>query len=1576
MTKISRFLYCGVAALSLLAPHVLNAQVGNDNPTGPSGIFNGSINTAGSYDPYTGNISRTVTDISVAGTVGTIPLAFSRIYNSRNTNWIDFGIAGFWTHNYHWFLNDSASRFFTSLPGPFSPTSYSVLFPDGRWETFATSSFDTYYRAAAGTADRFIALNTTTSLAYLVFPDGSKLEILGTEHITQTSAHSWTAYYTYVAQALIDAYGLRTTFTYNTDGTLQKITEPGGRWIQLYYQTNGVYIDHVTASDGRSVQYYYGTAGSGYTCLDHVVYYSDATLTARYQYCASNSTLSGTPLLYTCDDPMYPGPMRRIGYVYRTTNNPDGTQPVYGQVLSENYFDGTNVGAALTTLTVNNSTTRTETRADGKTRTFTYSSGLLTSCTDFKNVSASQTYDTHSYINAVTDRNNHTTNYTLNALTGAVLTATFPLTAGDTPPSTPRGVITYTYGWATCPDVNNRDANNPYYLYSITDEGGHATIFMRDSSKRVTRIDYPDGGYETFSYNSFNQVLSHLMKTGGTETFSYDARGLKQTYRDPYHASGNPTAWYQYDTLDRISGVTDTLGSAAGDVNHTTSYTYNLRGQQLIVTHPTDPNDGLRHTVQNSYNPDGTVASVTDELNHVTSFTYDDYRRPLTKVTPQRYAGDSTPRATYTYYDATGTGNDYTHTDSNVTYVKLPSGKKVKTTYDENYRKTSVTAGEGTSDAAKTSYGYDNVGNVTSVISPKEQPGQVYAGKSTVTAYDERNRPMSITDALNDSATFQYDAAGRKYKITRPNGQLTTFSTYDAMNRVLQQTVSQSPTADAVMKYTYYASGLLHTFQDPKLSSGSDNYSYSYDQMGRKTGLTYPSATPGASPKSEAWHYDTAGRNDTFTNRDSKVQTSTYDGLNRATNVSWNDSGVTPTVTFGYDAASRITSVINANATISRSYFNDNLLNTETTTYADATARTITYLYDADANRVSVQYPNNAYSFGYTYTNRNQLQTITSGANTVISYVYDLDGNLSTRTPANSTSSTYSYDALERVIGISHAFAASNTRTLGYSYDSVGNRNWTQRDGNKGDVFDYDDSDQVIATKLDITNPTTTAPGPQTIVYDANGNRTSFAAYGTTDTYSTNNLNQYTARNTSNAAYNNNGSMTTGLDGSTYTYDAQDRVLTATKGSTTYTFTYDGLNRQVTRKIGTASPIYNIYDGWDLIGEYNGGSTSPTTAYLTGAGGLVKLMTLSSSYFYYQDASGCTSHLADNSGNLVEWYRYDLHGAPSVYDPSNILRSGGSFYGIRHLFTGQQWYSDLGLYDLRNRFYSPDIGRFLQADPIGFGGDPTNIYRYCGNNPLKRSDAAGMRSIEDRGHGGGHFTNVVARFASLGITLRGDDYCNLDGSQGGSPLSEGCLTGADANWAFLAIDPAFNGIRAANATAMNGTVIVGPVSAADDTDGGGSNAASVEEGRVVVGPTITYIFEAPPGALPNEAFNPEGTGWIYGGEVSYAEGVGGGYGSQTIVFANGQCAYYTYVFAGGGVGGVGLMSYEGQVFDCYWPSQYSGAFVSIGGSPGPGLALTPNMNGASSLTWNTGSPGATASYQNYTLQSVWWGGGR
>lgn len=678
------------------------AQTGNDNLTGPAGIFNGDITTAGDVDPYTANTRRWVTDIAVAGAVGTQPLALVRTANSRGVgqnafgDGYGFGSAGGWSHNYQWSMWASTN----SPTHDFAPPSYWVFFPDGRSVTFypPNPGTDIYYRAGAGVHERFIPMNPSGGnfLSYLLLVDGSKVEFTATE--VPVGSNPTYYYYTYLASAIIDPYGLRTTLTYNSNGLLVK--ERAGRTLQFYNTTTAwgdKVIDRVTASDGRTVQYTYkhnamAGATQPYTYLDSVTYYGDSTLVAHYTYQKPNipdggGTYNGLPLLSTCVDPMYAGPMWMIAYTYATTANTDGSAAVYGQIKSENYFNGTTVGGAVSTLKVNNTAqTRTETRGDAATatRTFTYAGSLLSKATDFNGITASQGYDGNSYVNSVTDRNGNTTRYTLNPLTGRPVFVQFPATPNDGQPT--GSSLTYTYGWANCPDPNNRDPNNPYYLYSATDEGGHSTIYLRDTNKRVQEIDYPDGEKETFAYNPFGEVIQHSLTTGQIESYTYDGRGLKTEYRDPYHdpvaKAAKPNFRYKYDALDRVSDVTDASGANLADPAHTTSYTYNKRGQVLTLTHPKDPNDGIRHFIQNGYNTNGngTLTSVTDELNHTTSYVYDDYKRLLTMTTPIRGFGDTNAHTTTYNYTRPGTTSPYWHTANFPFVITSPAARVVNKT--------------------------------------------------------------------------------------------------------------------------------------------------------------------------------------------------------------------------------------------------------------------------------------------------------------------------------------------------------------------------------------------------------------------------------------------------------------------------------------------------------------------------------------------------------------------------------------------------------------------------------------------------------------------------------------------------------------------------------------------------------------------------------------------------------------------------------------------------------------------------------------------------------------------------------
>ena len=118
---------------------------------------------------------------------------------------------------------------------------------------------------------------------------------------------------------------------------------------------------------------------------------------------------------------------------------------------------------------------------------------------------------------------------------------------------------------------------------------------------------------------------------------------------------------------------------------------------------------------------------------------------------------------------------------------------------------------------------------------------------------------------------------------------------------------------------------------------------------------------------------------------------------------------------------------------------------------------------------------------------------------------------------------------------------------------------------------------------------------------------------------------------------------------------------------------------------------------------------------------------------YYYDALGNVTEIANNSGELVEYYTYDVYGKFEIFDASgNALNE--SIAGNEYFFTGRRYEAKSGLYYYRARFYSPVLGRFLQPDPIGYG-DGLNIYRYCSNNPVNFTDPMGLlRKLGRRKH--------------------------------------------------------------------------------------------------------------------------------------------------------------------------------------------------------------------------------------------------
>ena len=122
-------------------------------------------------------------------------------------------------------------------------------------------------------------------------------------------------------------------------------------------------------------------------------------------------------------------------------------------------------------------------------------------------------------------------------------------------------------------------------------------------------------------------------------------------------------------------------------------------------------------------------------------------------------------------------------------------------------------------------------------------------------------------------------------------------------------------------------------------------------------------------------------------------------------------------------------------------------------------------------------------------------------------------------------------------------------------------------------------------------------------------------------------------------------------------------------------------------------------------------------------------------YYYHYDGCGNCIALSNANRQIVEAYSYDHFGQPVIVTsagtdgnwltPADGTTATASQFGNRFMFTGREYESETGLYYYRARMYNPDLGRFMQTDPIGYAGG-LNMYTYCGNNATNWADPYGL----------------------------------------------------------------------------------------------------------------------------------------------------------------------------------------------------------------------------------------------------------
>lgn len=314
------------------------------------------------------------------------------------------------------------------------------------------------------------------------------------------------------------------------------------------------------------------------------------------------------------------------------------------------------------------------------------------------------------------------------------------------------------------------------------------------------------------------------------------------------------------------------------------------------------------------------------------------------------------------------------------------------------------------------------------------------------------------------------------------------------------------------------------------------------------------------------------------------------------------------------------------------------------------------------------------------------------------------------------------HSAAERVVstaqgGLTSATAADSSWTT-YTYDALGRRTTMvdpERNAPGGVPGEhtwttaYDASDRIIGETdpLGLTNA-------ESFVLDGASNVT--ARTGPTAAFTYDQANRLTHDGT--VAYTwSTADRLVARGSDSFTYDALDRLTSSTVAGTPWTYSYDG-DGLLTSRSGTLGPTALLWDP----------SSSPQRLLQVGSDRLVHGLgplyasTATGTVTFARDGLGSVRAEVNDVGLMTGSFRYRAYG--------EIAQFAGA--GPTYLGYAGELVDTSGLIYLRARWYDPLTGRLLTQDPVrGDAKSPVtlNAYLYAHASPVVNTDPTGRCPI-------------------------------------------------------------------------------------------------------------------------------------------------------------------------------------------------------------------------------------------------------